>query len=97
MIGKQGFIRFSDFVRYLNVNTATSELEFTHHEFLPNRWCIGNTNLDRWIQLSVTQDLHDLEIDYLLEGVGHQTKPVYATELVAERVLKYLRGEATQI
>lgn len=97
MLGDQGFIRFAEFIHCLNVNTTTSELEFTRHAFLPNRWCIGNIDLERWIQVSVSADDKHLEIDYLLEGFGHQTQAVFAVEQVAERALKYLRGEATQI
>lgn len=97
MLCDQGFIRFAEFIHYLNANTAASELEVTRHSFGQNRWCIGNTDLGRWLQVSVSADDKHLEIDYLLKGFGHQTQAVFAVEQIAERALKYLRGEATQI
>ncbi|ABY62873.1 hypothetical protein ST201phi2-1p040 [Pseudomonas phage 201phi2-1] len=97
MIGSPGFLRQAELITYLNQNTEYEELEFIKHEFLPDRWCIGNTVKGHWVQIAVVHDGKALEIDYMLDGQGHRTMAVFDTESVAKRALAYLRAETSSI
>lgn len=97
MIGQSGWVNFASFLHYLEELSTPDELELTRHSFLPDCWCIGNSRTGRWIQLSVTNLGTSTELNYLLEGVGNQTRYVNAPEYSAERVLKYLRKEYQEI
>lgn len=97
MIGNPGLIRFAELVAFLDKNTEYEELEFTKHAFLPNRYCVGNKEKGRWVQLAVVSEGGILEVDYLLEDVGHRTFIVLDVETVAKRILSYLRKEVVSI